>query len=109
MSRRNTRTEPRTRRKWTNEEDAALLELTRRFGLDDWRSISAHMVDRDPKQCRERYINHLDPNVKKDKLTVREWKILLCAHDVHGNKCAHVPSLLTSPFALFPLAFSNFS
>lgn len=89
------------RRKWDDAEDAKLLDLVRRFGLEGWRSISAHMFERDPKQCRERYMNHLDPSVKKDKLSLREWLTLLLAHDQYGNKYSFAP--LPRPIALFSI------
>lgn len=65
-----------------------LVELVARFGLDNWRTVGQHMGHRDAKQCRERYLNHLDPSVKKGKLTLKEWKTLIEAHDRLGNKYA---------------------
>jgi hypothetical protein len=52
------------------------------------------MTDRDPKQCRERYMNHLDPSVKKDRLSLSEWKTLLEAHDKCGNKWSEIAPYL---------------
>lgn len=50
--------------------------------------VGQQMAQRDAKQCRERYMNHLDPTVRKGKLTLREWKTLIEAHDKFGNKYA---------------------
>ena len=97
------------RRKWSDEEDAKLVELVRSFGLDNWRAVGQQMRQRDAKQCRERYLNHLDPNVKKGKLTLREWKTLIEAHDKFGNKCG--PLLpLPPPFlpSFLPLRSRSF-
>jgi len=79
------------RRKWNDEEDAHLLELVRIHGGDNWRNISACMDGRDSKQCRERFMNHLDPSVKKGRLTADEWLVLSKAHEELGNKCASSP------------------
>jgi len=90
MRGRQDRENARARRKWTDEEDELLLDQVRRFGVDGWRAISAQMSERDPKQCRERYLNHLDPAIKKDKLSLREWHTMLMAHDSHGNKWSEI-------------------
>jgi hypothetical protein len=54
--------------KFTPKEDAHLLDLVAEYGTKDWISISALMGDRNPRQCRERYNNYLNP-----KLCNRLW------------------------------------
>ena len=90
------------RRKWNDEEDHKLVSLVNTYGFDNWRTISNLMSGRDSKQCRERYINHLDPNVKKGKLSDDEWAILYKAHDELGNKYAFSPNSRALLFCLQP-------
>ena len=87
----------RTSRKlWTAEEDRAITELVSRFGTRQWAMISNKVLEefaisgRTGKQCRERWHNHLDPNVKKDPLTEEEEKIMFEAHRKIGNKWAEI-------------------
>ncbi|CAA0828525.1 myb domain protein 118 [Striga hermonthica] len=42
------------------------------------------------KQCRERWHNHLKPNIKKDRWSEEEDKILIEAHRQLGNKWAEI-------------------
>ncbi|KAG5182313.1 Homeodomain-like protein, partial [Tribonema minus] len=44
-----------------------------------WAEISKHLPGRDAKQCRERYINHLDPSLRKAPWTPEE-EAALVAH-----------------------------
>jgi hypothetical protein len=81
------------RRKWNDEEDDTLRTLVEAHGSDNWRLISQVMNGRDSKQCRERYMNHLDPNVKKGKLSKEEWIVLFKAHENLGNKYKFPPDL----------------
>jgi len=63
-----------------------LVELVHKYGTKNWRFVASHLQGRLPKQCRERYCNQLDPNIKKDVLTPKEWKIVHEAHERFGNK-----------------------
>jgi hypothetical protein len=54
--------------KFTPEEDVHLLDLVDKHETTDWISISALMGDQNPRQCRERYKNYLNP-----KLCNRPW------------------------------------
>lgn len=71
---------------WTAEEDAILIEKHAYFGRK-WSKISEFLPGRAGKQCRERYVNHLDPNLKKGaEWTDDEEAILISLHKNHGNK-----------------------
>eukprot|EP01127_Copromyxa_protea_P022207 TRINITY_DN787_c0_g1_i1.p1 TRINITY_DN787_c0_g1~~TRINITY_DN787_c0_g1_i1.p1 ORF type:complete len:236 (+),score=26.60 TRINITY_DN787_c0_g1_i1:277-984(+) len=52
------------------------------------------MKGRLPKQCRERWINHLDPNITKGKLTDEEWRIVLNCHRDLGNRWSEIAKFL---------------
>jgi hypothetical protein len=49
--------------KFTAAEDELLRALVQRYGPGDWRSISSYIGSRNPRQCRERWQNYLDPRV----------------------------------------------
>ncbi len=56
--------------------------------------MSENFHNRKGKQCRERWHNHLNPNIKKDKWSELEDKILMSAHFFHGNKWAIIAKYL---------------
>jgi len=82
------------RRKWVPEEDEKLSTLVNRYGTKNWRIIASHLRGRLPKQCRERWINHLDPTIVKGRLTEKEWKLVLDAHEELGNRWSEIAKLL---------------
>ena len=50
---------------WLAEEDALLRELVKQGGAKKWSVIAESIPGRAGKQCRERWLNHLDSAVKK--------------------------------------------
>lgn len=48
------------------------------------------MRDRVGKQCRERWHNHLNPEIKKFEWTEKEEWILYIAHQLFGNRWADI-------------------
>ena len=50
---------------WTNDEDLALQQWVRTFGAQRWTECSKVIPGRCGKQCRERWVNILNPVVKK--------------------------------------------
>lgn len=78
---------------WTPEEDQILREKRLLYGRK-WAKIAAHLPGRQGKQCRERYVNHLDPNLKKGEWTDDEEAILIALHEHHGNRWANIAKQL---------------
>jgi len=50
---------------WTKDEDEMLIELVNEHGTKQWSIVASHLKARTGKQCRERWINNLDPTIKK--------------------------------------------
>ncbi|OIW07474.1 hypothetical protein TanjilG_14420 [Lupinus angustifolius] len=79
---------------WTQEEDDKIVELVSEHGPTKWSLIAKSLPGRIGKQCRERWHNHLNPDIKKDAWTVEEELALMNAHSIHGNKWAEIAKVL---------------
>ncbi|KAI3801313.1 hypothetical protein L1987_29417 [Smallanthus sonchifolius] len=79
---------------WTQEEDDQIVELVKRYGPTKWSLIAKSLPGRIGKQCRERWHNHLNPDIKRDAWTLQEEYALMNAHRVHGNKWAEIAKAL---------------
>ncbi|KAL7153484.1 hypothetical protein ABFS83_04G171900 [Erythranthe nasuta] len=79
---------------WTNEEDRLLIHLVEKHGVRKWSSIAQMLKGRIGKQCRERWHNHLRPDIKKDIWTEEEDRVLIETHAKVGNKWAEIAKSL---------------
>jgi hypothetical protein len=68
-----------TKRLWSTAEDAQLVAVVHQLGATRWSLIAAHVPGRAGKQCRERWFNHLCPEVKKGGWSAEEDESLLRA------------------------------
>ena len=57
---------------WQEEEDEKLLEWVKNNGPCKWSICAENIQGRSGKQCRERWFNNLNPNVKKGGWTQQE-------------------------------------
>ncbi|KAL4341202.1 hypothetical protein GQ457_08G012610 [Hibiscus cannabinus] len=79
---------------WTQEEDDKIIELVSKYGPTKWSIIAKSLPGRIGKQCRERWHNHLNPDIKKDAWTLDEELALMNAHRTYGNKWAEIAKVL---------------
>ncbi|KAF7819816.1 transcription factor MYB118-like [Senna tora] len=75
---------------WTPEEDRMLMQLVDQLGVKKWSQVAQALGGRMGKQCRERWHNHLRPDIRKDAWTEEEDMILIQAHKELGNKWAEI-------------------
>ena len=79
---------------WTKEEDRKLVRMVQNFGPRKWAAISEELVGRSGKQCRERWHNHLDPNVNRQSWSEHEDRQILECHMRMGNRWAEMSKYL---------------
>jgi hypothetical protein len=82
------------KRQWTEEEDRIVCEHVRKNGPRKWSKIAANLPGRIGKQCRERWHNHLNPDIRKTPWTEEEDRIILQAHQKYGNQWSYIAKLL---------------
>ena len=75
---------------WTRTEDTLLDELVKAFGTKHWAKFCAYIPGRNGKQCRERWLNHLNPNLKKGPWEQSELDTLVKFQRVYGNSWARI-------------------
>ena len=79
---------------FTAEEDQLILEFVEKNGPRSWPNISKLIPARSPKQCRERWFNHLNPNVLKSAWSYQEDSIIFMQYNIHGPKWSLIAKML---------------
>lgn len=72
------------RMRFSPEEDEILINLVSTYGDQDWNKISAELTkqspinkQRTPRQCKDRYINYLSPEITNSEWTSEEDQLLI--------------------------------
>jgi len=89
---------------WTEQEDNLLRELVLLHGTTNWTLLAQYMTDpsapegsepgRSGKQCRERWHNHLNPNISKVEWTATEDATIVFLQKKWGNQWANIAKYL---------------
>ncbi|KAL7228324.1 hypothetical protein ACSBR2_007107 [Camellia fascicularis] len=80
----------RRMQQWAPEEDRLLVQLVKEYGDKKWSHIAQMLNGRMRKQCRERWHNHLRPDIKKDIWSEEEEMKLIEVHRQLGSKWAAI-------------------
>jgi len=83
-----------TKGSWTQSEDQIVLSLVLKLGPKHWTIISSYLPGRNGKQCRERWHNHLNPEINASPWTIEEDNTIISAHVKLGNRWSEIAKLL---------------
>ena len=73
------------RKKFTTEEDKRLQSLIDKYGYD-WKKIKSKFPDRNIRQLKERWCDHLNPELNNEPFTEAEDRMLFDKVDQFGKK-----------------------
>ncbi|KAG5188105.1 Homeodomain-like protein, partial [Tribonema minus] len=79
---------------WTAKEDAKVIEVVAALGAQKWTKVASFLPGRIGKQCRERWHNHLSPDVKKEPWRDEEDRVIVAKQSQWGNKWADISAHL---------------
>ena len=75
---------------WTREEDETIFKFIEENGCKNWSKLAAKLPGRIGKQCRERWVNHLNPEISRQEWTQEEDDLLVKLHGEYGNAWAKI-------------------
>ncbi|CAH9136483.1 unnamed protein product [Cuscuta epithymum] len=75
---------------WTANEDKCLKVAVMLFGNKSWKKVAQYVPGRTHVQCRERWVNSLDPSLNMNQWTEEEDLKLGAAIDEHGYQWSKV-------------------
>ena len=79
---------------FTEAEDELIREYVKENGPQNWPRITSFLPNRSPKQCRERWFNHLDPSVVKRAWTPDEDDIIFRNYQKLGPKWSVIAKMI---------------
>jgi len=87
------------RNQWRPEEDLLILALYHKYGPHSWKAVQTEVnrrlgVNRSSKQCKDRWLNNLNPEVVNSNFTLNEDLRLARAHRVIGYSWTDLAKLL---------------
>lgn len=83
------------------QEDECLTAAVAELGTGDWSMVSDYLKVkfgnkiRSGKKCRERWNNHVNPNVSKTSWSIDEQKTLFRCHEFYGNQWTEIARFLS--------------
>jgi hypothetical protein len=81
---------------WTRQEDEVIIRYVQTNGRKSWTKLADLLPGRIGKQCRERWMNHLDPAISRGPWTREEDHRLMVLHKEYGNRWSKIASLMPS-------------
>ena len=82
------------REPWTEEEDAIIFRMVIAHGAKRWPQIAAELPGRIDKQCRERWHDHLNPELRRGPFDADEDRIIVANHETLGSRWTEYAKIL---------------
>lgn len=80
---------------WTKEEDGLLLSIVQSMRVPmKWSLVAQNLSERTGKQCRERYVNHLNPRLKVSDWSPLEDATIFHLYDNLGSHWAKMSKII---------------
>jgi hypothetical protein len=80
---------------WTKEEDSLLLSIVQSMRMPmKWSLVAQSLPERTGKQCRERYVNHLNPRLKVSDWSPVEDATIFHLYDTIGSHWAKMSKII---------------
>lgn len=80
---------------WTKEEDALLLSIVQSMRIPmKWSLVAQNLPERTGKQCRERYVNHLNPRLKVTDWSPTEDATIFHLYNTIGSHWAKMSKII---------------
>lgn len=73
-------------RSWTQDQDEKLIAAVKSHGAQKWSVLCSEVDGRTGKQCRERWHNHLNPDINSDPWTESEDDMIMYMYKRIGSK-----------------------
>ncbi len=68
--------------------------MVKTHGAKQWARIADELPGRIDKQCRERWHNHLNPEIRRDPFDANEDRIIVTNHEVLGSRWVEYAKIL---------------
>ncbi|KAK4376005.1 hypothetical protein RND71_006682 [Anisodus tanguticus] len=80
---------------WTEQEDLQLVFYVKMFGDRRWDFLAkVSGLKRSGKSCRLRWVNYLNPGLKRGRMTPQEERLVLQLHSKYGNRWSKIAGKL---------------
>jgi hypothetical protein len=80
---------------WGLDEDQRLLAAIKyqpNYQRVDWHAVETQVRTRRAMQCKDRWVNHLDPSLRRDSFTEEEYQAVWRLRIKYGNKFVKIAS-----------------
>lgn len=74
------------KQKFNEEDDERLKAIIKDLGTKSWADVSKAMGNRNPRQCKERWENYLNPHINNDPWTKEEDDLLILKQKEIGSR-----------------------
>lgn len=88
------RSKPKIKKKFTEEDDLNLLYAVNQLGTLHWGEVAKRLPGRTARQCRERWMNYVNPCISSKPWTKEEDEIIIRKLQEFGTKWHEIAKYL---------------